>query len=120
MSRLSLAVLGTPQVRHFQQVLQFRTRKALALLLYLAIEGGMHPREKLHHAVHGGLRKLAAIHRHSAAHKHAVGNVFLAGLVAYVQKRHYYEHNFAAGPQVRPKIKDNSQCDNDQQSVFPF
>ncbi len=47
MSRLSLAVLGTPLVRHSQQVLRFRTRKALALLLYLAVEGGMHSRAKI-------------------------------------------------------------------------
>ncbi len=47
MSQFSLAVLGTPQVRHSQQVLHFRTRKALALLLYLAVEGGMHSREKM-------------------------------------------------------------------------
>ncbi|HEY6541443.1 MAG TPA: AAA family ATPase, partial [Ktedonobacteraceae bacterium] len=36
-----------PQVRHPQQVLRFRTRKALALLLYLAVEGGMHSRQKI-------------------------------------------------------------------------
>ena len=47
MSRLSLAVLGTPRVHHSQQELHFRTRKALALLLYLAVEGGMHSREKI-------------------------------------------------------------------------
>ncbi len=32
---------------HNQQLLTFSTRKELALLLYLAVEGGMHPRHKL-------------------------------------------------------------------------
>ena len=47
MSRLSLAVLGTPQVRHGGQPVSFPTRKALALLIYLAVESGLHSREKL-------------------------------------------------------------------------
>lgn len=47
MSRLHLALLGAPQVRHGQQPLSFRTRKGLALLIYLAVEEGMHTRERL-------------------------------------------------------------------------
>lgn len=47
MGHLNLAFLGTPQVRHNGQVLTFRTRKALGLLIYLAVAGGIHPREKL-------------------------------------------------------------------------
>ncbi len=47
MGQLNLAFLGTPVVRHGGQVVTFRTRKALALLIYLAVKGGMHSREKL-------------------------------------------------------------------------
>jgi predicted ATPase/DNA-binding SARP family transcriptional activator len=47
MGRLELAWLGTPDVRHAGAAVTFPTRKALALLAYLAVEGGMHSREKL-------------------------------------------------------------------------
>jgi DNA-binding SARP family transcriptional activator/predicted ATPase len=47
MGLLRLAVLGTPEVFHDDQQLAFSLRKAQALLLYLAVEGGMHPRSKL-------------------------------------------------------------------------
>src|SRR5258707_15336445 len=47
MGLLRLAVLGTPAVFHDDQHLAFSLRKAQALLLYLAVEGGMHPRSKL-------------------------------------------------------------------------
>jgi len=47
MGLLRLAVLGTPEVFHDDQHLAFSLRKAQALLLYLAVEGGMHPRSKL-------------------------------------------------------------------------
>ncbi|TMD87496.1 MAG: hypothetical protein E6I79_11550, partial [Chloroflexi bacterium] len=47
MSRLTLMLLREPEVRYDGQLLTFPTRKALALLIYLAMEGGMHSREKL-------------------------------------------------------------------------
>jgi DNA-binding SARP family transcriptional activator len=47
MSHLSLALLGTPNVRHAEPILKFRSRKELALLIYLAVEGGLHSREKI-------------------------------------------------------------------------
>src|SRR6266571_2062737 len=47
MGRLNLALLGTPEVRHPEQLLRFPSRKALALLIYLAVEGGVQTREKL-------------------------------------------------------------------------
>jgi DNA-binding SARP family transcriptional activator len=47
MDRLHLAVLGPPEVLHNGIRLTFALRKALALLVYLAVEGGMHPRGKL-------------------------------------------------------------------------
>jgi DNA-binding SARP family transcriptional activator len=47
MNRLSLALLGTPDVRQDRQLVAFATRKALALLVYLSIEGGRHSREKI-------------------------------------------------------------------------
>src|SRR5437016_3921565 len=47
MGVLHLAVLGSPEVFHNESRLTFALRKAQALLLYLAVEGGMHPRSKL-------------------------------------------------------------------------
>ena len=47
MGRLNLALLGTPEVRHPEQLLHFPSRKALALLIYLAVDGGVQTREKL-------------------------------------------------------------------------
>ena len=47
MGQLNLALLGAPEVRHAGQDVTFRTRKALALLIYLVVEGGRHSREKL-------------------------------------------------------------------------
>ena len=43
MGLLRLAVLGPPEVVHDGSRLTFALRKAQALLLYLAVEGGMHP-----------------------------------------------------------------------------
>src|SRR4029453_682768 len=47
MARLRLTVLGPPSVTHADTASVFPTRKALALLIYLAIEGGRHSRDKL-------------------------------------------------------------------------
>jgi len=47
MSHLSLAFLGAPHVHHAGRMLTFRTRKALGLLVYLTVAGGMHSREQL-------------------------------------------------------------------------
>src|SRR5437763_6161164 len=47
MSNLKIAVLGPPQVSHADQLLAIPDRKALALLVYLAVEGGVHTRQKL-------------------------------------------------------------------------
>jgi DNA-binding SARP family transcriptional activator len=47
MGLLRLAVLGPPEVVHDGSRLSFALRKAQALLLYLAVEGGLHPRSKL-------------------------------------------------------------------------
>jgi DNA-binding SARP family transcriptional activator len=44
---LTLAVLGNPEVRVDGDPLDVDTRKAVALLVYLAVEGGMHPRDRL-------------------------------------------------------------------------
>src|SRR5438477_9805194 len=50
MSQLQLSLLGTPVVKHGECTLTFSTRKALALLVYLAVEGGTHPRKSLSEA----------------------------------------------------------------------
>jgi DNA-binding SARP family transcriptional activator len=47
MSLLRLAVLGPPEVFHDESRLTFPLRKAQSLLLYLAVEKGLHPRSKL-------------------------------------------------------------------------
>src|SRR5438270_4457888 len=47
MSLLRVAVLGPPEVYHDGRRLSFALRKAQALLLYLTVEGGLHPRSKL-------------------------------------------------------------------------
>ncbi len=47
MGLLRVAVLGSPEVFHGDSRLTFALHKAQALLLYLAVEGGLHPRSKL-------------------------------------------------------------------------
>src|SRR6266567_1444858 len=47
MGDLYLKLLGPPEVRHGDQVLLFSTRKELALLIYLAVEGRIHSRKNL-------------------------------------------------------------------------
>src|SRR5947209_9679268 len=47
MGLLRVAVLGSPEVFHDGSRLTFALRKAQALLIYLAVEGGMHSRSKL-------------------------------------------------------------------------
>lgn len=47
MGRLEFTFLGMPHVRYAGQSLKFATRKTLALLVYLVVEGGMPSREKL-------------------------------------------------------------------------
>ena len=47
MSILKIALLGPPEVDHRDHRLAFPERKVLALLAYLASEGGMHERQKL-------------------------------------------------------------------------
>src|SRR5205807_1298621 len=47
MSQLQLLLLGEPVVKHGERTLTFSTRKALALLVYLAVDGGTHPHKTL-------------------------------------------------------------------------
>ena|ERR1700693_2429620 len=47
MGDLCFTLLGPPEVRHADQVLLFSTRKELALLIYLAVEGRVHLRKTL-------------------------------------------------------------------------
>ena len=47
MSDVCFTLPGPPEVRHADQVLLFFTRKELALLPYLAVEGRLHLRENL-------------------------------------------------------------------------
>ena len=47
MSKLHLRFLGRPEISYQGQELQFPTRKALALLVYLVVEEGTHSRDQL-------------------------------------------------------------------------
>jgi DNA-binding SARP family transcriptional activator len=47
MGDVCFTLLGPPEVRHADQVLLFSTRKELALLIYLAVEGRVHSRKSL-------------------------------------------------------------------------
>ena len=47
MGRLQIKALGTPEVQHEGRTIKFRSRKVLALLLYLAVEGQKVSREKI-------------------------------------------------------------------------
>src|SRR6202165_3750877 len=47
MGRLSLTILGAAAISHDGQDVLLPTRKTMALLVYLAVEGGLHSREKL-------------------------------------------------------------------------
>jgi DNA-binding SARP family transcriptional activator len=44
---LTIRLLGSPEILAGERPLSFRTRKVLALLIYLVVEGGMHSRESL-------------------------------------------------------------------------
>ena len=50
MCQLQLLLFGVPVVKHDEMTLTFSTRKALALLVYLAVEGGLHTRKALSEA----------------------------------------------------------------------
>ncbi len=47
MCQLQLSLFGVPVVKHGEHTLTFSTRKELALLVYLAVEGGAHARKTL-------------------------------------------------------------------------
>ena len=97
MSLLRLTVLGAPEVFHDGRRLTFSLRKAQALLLYLAVEGGMHSRGKLAaflwpdsepHAARTGLRTALTLLRSlladsdssPAQHSHLLNEHELLGL----------------------------------------
>ncbi|MGH2377854.1 MAG: AfsR/SARP family transcriptional regulator, partial [Candidatus Limnocylindria bacterium] len=46
-ARVSLSVLGPPRVEKGGRAVEFETRKAVAILAYLALEGGTQPRDRL-------------------------------------------------------------------------
>jgi DNA-binding SARP family transcriptional activator len=50
MCQLQLSLFGVPIVKHGETTLTFSTRKALALLVFLAVEGGLHTRKALSEA----------------------------------------------------------------------
>ena len=47
MTQLTIRLLGTPEISFGERPLTFRTRKVLALLIYLLVERGMHSRDSL-------------------------------------------------------------------------
>src|SRR5438309_894347 len=97
MGLLRVAVLGSPEVFHDGSRLTFALRKAQALLIYLAVEGGMHSRSKLAaflwpdsepHAARTGLRTALTLLRGlfadsdatSSHHSHLLNEHELLGL----------------------------------------
>lgn len=97
MGLLRLAVLGSPEIFHDDNRLTFPLRKAQALLLYLAVEGGLHPRSKLTallwpdsatHEARSALRNALTLLRQmldkpgsvSASHSHLLAEHELLGL----------------------------------------
>src|SRR6266576_4840137 len=97
MSVLRLNVLGPPEIFHDGSRLSFALRKAQALLLYLAVERGMHPRSQLAaflwpdsepHAARTALRNaltllrrlLADLDPSAPAHSHLLSEHELLGL----------------------------------------
>ena len=61
MSELQLELLGSPGIRHGGRALTLPTRKVAALLFYLAVEGGLHSREKLIEIFDDALQKLESL-----------------------------------------------------------
>jgi DNA-binding SARP family transcriptional activator len=47
MAQLTIRLLGSPEITYGERPSSFRTRKGLALLVYLLLEGGLHSREAL-------------------------------------------------------------------------
>jgi DNA-binding SARP family transcriptional activator len=47
MAQLTIRLLGSPEIAYGERPLSFRTRKGMALLVYLLLEGGLHSREAL-------------------------------------------------------------------------
>lgn len=47
MGNLRFTLLGSPEVRHADQLLLFSTRKEFALIIYLVVEGRIHLRKTL-------------------------------------------------------------------------
>ena len=97
MGLLRLDVLGAPEVFHDGSRLTFPLRKAQALLLYLAVEGGLHQRHQLDaflwpdsepHEARAALRNAIALLRHllddpeasPSHHTHLLGPHDLLGL----------------------------------------
>src|SRR5260370_2857178 len=97
MVMLLLAVPGTTEVFNDVSRLTFSLRKAQALLLYLAVEGGLHPRSKLAsflwpdsepHDARTALRNAIALlrslisdpHTASVTHTHLISQPALLGL----------------------------------------
>src|SRR5260370_40744245 len=94
MGLLRVGVRGSPEVFHDGSSLTFALRKAQALLLYLAVEAGLHPRSKLAallwpdselHDARTALRNALALLRRllddaAAQHRHLLSEHELLGL----------------------------------------
>src|SRR5258706_2886908 len=106
MGRLILRLLGTPEVSHAEKRLTLQTRKVLALLAYLAVEQGVHSRDKItallwpeSHEERGkaSLRRALAYLRESLnepSHEHS-GHVPVPSTHVLV-KHHTLSFNFAS------------------------
>ena len=110
MGNLCFRLLGPPEVRHGDQVLLFSTRKELALLIYLAVEGRIHERKALSEqfwpegdALHGRAALRITLHHlrhllgedtgsdslpHLLIHRDTLGLNFTSALALDVQPLH--------------------------------
>ncbi|MFW5943378.1 MAG: ATP-binding protein [Chloroflexota bacterium] len=120
MSGLHLAVLGAPRVRHGTHHVSFRTRKALALLIYLAVEGEAHTREKLatlfwpdsdDSAARANLRSTLMYLRKALAHKGGQGAEHL------VVERQRLRFNRDEGYSLDVKIVGEALAEDDAQAM---
>src|SRR5260370_18609483 len=141
MDRLGLAMLGPPEVFHNGTRLTFALRKALALLVYLEVEGGLQPRGKLAallwpdsepHAARTALRNALALLRSlladadaaPAQHTHLLSERELVGLnpqapleldLAVVHQAYTAAQRFATPPSEQQRAALVTQF---QQALF--
>jgi DNA-binding SARP family transcriptional activator len=109
MTRLRLSFLGMPKVQRAGQVLTFRTRKALALLVYLVIEDSFQAREKLAEFLwpkSNAQRGQMSLRRALAFIRQALGDMETTGTPYILVERDALSFNFATNFELDLNIVD--------------